>query len=183
MRVPITICWHCDRPLDGATDVDGGEEPPAEGAVSLCLYCGAIGIFDADMRLHAPTEELLDDLIKNDEFRKAYFNFAWSRQHSMLRIRLMGYESENRHPNPAHFTAWAWIGEDELGSGRIGLKQAFVPAGLVPLVSIDKHKLDRDDIRKQLQDQVNEYGKVIRLVQLAFVREETIITPEDDDEH
>ena len=30
---------------------------------------------------------------------------------------------------------YAWVGEDELGSGEMGIKQAIVPAGNVPLVA------------------------------------------------
>jgi hypothetical protein len=31
---------------------------------------------------------------------------------------------------------FVWLGEDEEGSGEIGLKQALVPARLIPMVSI-----------------------------------------------
>ena len=34
-------------------------------------------------------------------------------------------------------TIVAWVGEDELGSGKIGLKQGHVPAGFIPLVAMD----------------------------------------------
>lgn len=62
---------------------------------------------------------------------------------------------------------YAWIGEDEYGSGEIGLKQARVPAGYIPLVSLQRDKVDRIDIRKQLQIQANMYGKTIRLVEFS----------------
>ena len=39
-------------------------------------------------------------------------------------------------------TIYAWVGEDEYGSGRVGLKQGVVPAGIIPLVAMDYH-LDR----------------------------------------
>lgn len=34
---------------------------------------------------------------------------------------------------------FAWVGEDELGSGEVGLKRGYVPAGLIPLVAIERH--------------------------------------------
>jgi hypothetical protein len=61
-------------------------------------------------------------------------------------------------------TLYAWIGEDELGSGVVGLKQALVPAGYIPLVSLDRAKLDTPSIRAQLQQQASQFGKTIRLV-------------------
>ena len=61
-------------------------------------------------------------------------------------------------------TLYAWIGEDELGSGEVGLKQALVPAGYIPLVSLSREKINRPEIRQQLQKQASFYGKTIRLV-------------------
>ena len=63
---------------------------------------------------------------------------------------------------------YAWVGEDELGSGRIGLKQALVPAGYIPLVTMDYdvHKIQR--VKDQLNMQAKVCGKKIRLVRFAF---------------
>lgn len=59
---------------------------------------------------------------------------------------------------------YAWVGEDELGSGRIGLKQGIVPAGMIPLVAMDYH-LDRlAKLMPQMEQQAIKYGKKIRLV-------------------
>lgn len=63
---------------------------------------------------------------------------------------------------------YAWVGEDEFGSGEIGLKQALVPAGRVPLVSVALDKLDRREIRHQLQSIVDTFGKPMRLVRFKF---------------
>ncbi|HEY2252481.1 MAG TPA: hypothetical protein VGH74_15515 [Planctomycetaceae bacterium] len=68
-----------------------------------------------------------------------------------------------------HPPLYAWLGEDELGSGEIGLKQALVPSGLIPIVSVDRDKAARDDIRRQLQMQADQYGKTIRLVRYVAV--------------
>jgi hypothetical protein len=65
---------------------------------------------------------------------------------------------------------YAWVGEDECGSGKIGLKQAIVPAGVIPIVAVDLEKVDRGFIVDQMQRQVDEYGKTIYLVEYGPVR-------------
>jgi hypothetical protein len=69
-------------------------------------------------------------------------------------------------------TIFAWVGEDELGSGRIGIKQALVPAGYIPLAAMDYdvHKLTRPEMRAALETQATLYGKKIRLVRFRFDR-------------
>lgn len=34
---------------------------------------------------------------------------------------------------------YAWVGEDEYGSGKVGIKQGMVPAGIIPLAAMDYH--------------------------------------------
>jgi hypothetical protein len=87
-RVPVTICWHCDRPLDAATGIDDAGKP-SEGAVSLCLYCGAVAVFGPDLTMLPPTEELLDELAHDREFRETFTRFAWSRQYVMRNASLL----------------------------------------------------------------------------------------------
>lgn len=74
-------------------------------------------------------------------------------------------------------TILAWVGEDELGSGRIGIKQGLAPAGFIPLAAMDydAHKLQRPELRLQMEAQAATYGKRIRLVRFRFeeVVEET----------
>jgi hypothetical protein len=72
----------------------------------------------------------------------------------------------------------AWVGEDEFG-GPVGIKQAQVPAGMIPLaaMSYDQPKLAADYVVKQLQLQANLYGKTIRLVRFRMVAEEIILHP------
>lgn len=65
-------------------------------------------------------------------------------------------------------TLWAWVGEDELGSGKIGLKQALVPAGMIPLAGVDLDKMAQPLIQAQLARQARSYGKAIRLVRFRF---------------
>lgn len=73
---------------------------------------------------------------------------------------------------------YAWVGEDEFGSGEVGLKQAQVPAGRIPLVAIDGDKLNRPYVLEQLQKLANIYGKTLRLCKFSFVEEVIIIEPE-----
>lgn len=63
---------------------------------------------------------------------------------------------------------YAWVGEDELGSGEIGLKQGLVPAGYIPLVATKRSKIDRHEIERALQNQANEFGKKISLCRFVF---------------
>jgi hypothetical protein len=73
----------------------------------------------------------------------------------------------------------AWIGEDEHGSGRIGIKQARVLAGMIPIVGVadDKTKLTWPAIREQMQRQADAFGKTIRLVRYEAVEEITVVRP------
>ena len=63
---------------------------------------------------------------------------------------------------------FAWVGEDELGSGDIGIKQAQVPAGMIPMVAIKLSKMDQDFIRAQMDKQGKAYQKKIMLCRFKF---------------
>jgi hypothetical protein len=105
------------------------------------------------------------------------FEMAHSIQHlKMLRDRAKAEldrledEIARREP-PAlqgleNFKLYAWMGEDEFGSGEIGLKQGRVPAGLIPMVSLDKTKLDK--YWSQAEAQARHYHKTICLVRFKF---------------
>ena len=73
----------------------------------------------------------------------------------------------------------AWIGEDEFGNGKVGIKQARVPAGTIPLAAMayDQPKLAADYVVEQLQLQADTYGKTIRLCRFQLVGEEIILQP------
>jgi len=80
--------------------------------------------------------------------------------------------------NVKEIALYAWLGEDEFGSGVVGLKQALVPAGMIPLVAVDNNKIDREYIRQAMQAQANAYGKTIRFCKFTFVEEIITIEPE-----
>lgn len=71
---------------------------------------------------------------------------------------------------------YAWIGEDEFGSGFVGLKQARVPAGYIPLVAIekDRHKLEHPKLVAQLRLQAATFGKSIRFVEFTLTQDNLI---------
>jgi hypothetical protein len=56
---------------------------------------------------------------------------------------------------------FAWVGEDELGSGEVGLKQAWAPCGYTPLVGVDEAKIAR--FRPEMEAMAKQYGKKIYL--------------------
>ena len=64
----------------------------------------------------------------------------------------------------------AWVGEDELGSGKIGIKQGACAAGFIPLAAMDfdEWKLARPEMVRQMEAQAAVYGKRIRLVRFRF---------------
>ncbi len=71
-------------------------------------------------------------------------------------------------PDLDGFEVYAYVGEDELGSGEIGLKQGRVPAGIIALVSVSRHKLENPSVLEQMRRQAAKYGKKIRLVRLVY---------------
>lgn len=75
---------------------------------------------------------------------------------------------------------WAWVGEDEHGSGEVGIKQALCPAGYIPLVACKDGKINQDYLREQLQQQANAFGKTIRLCKFTFVQVEETLEPQNN---
>ncbi len=73
---------------------------------------------------------------------------------------------------------FAWIGEDEFGSGEVGLKRGLVPAGDIPLVSIDPNKLMTSSLIDQMQRIVNQYKKARRLARFIEVETRVTLRPE-----
>ncbi len=86
---------------------------------------------------------------------------------------------EYKGTHPGEPDLLAWIGEDERGSGKIGIKQAQVPAGMIPIVGIADHKtkLTWPAIIQQFQRMSDEFGRTIRLVRYVAVEEIIVIQP------
>jgi hypothetical protein len=54
-RVPFTVCPECGHKLDSATSYQNRK--PIEGAISVCVGCGGLAVFNADWTLRALTPE------------------------------------------------------------------------------------------------------------------------------
>lgn len=72
---------------------------------------------------------------------------------------------------------WGWLGLDEFGSGEVGLKQAYCPAGLIPQVALDRRKVDGPDTAAQLQLIATQFGKARYLVRFTAVEIVRVIEP------
>ena len=70
--------------------------------------------------------------------------------------------------NVREVALYAWVGEDELGSGEVGLKQHLMPCGITPLVAVKREKMDRDEVVIAMTGQSAVYGKTIRLCKFVF---------------
>lgn len=75
--------------------------------------------------------------------------------------------SENISPGLARVELFAYLGEDEFGSKEIGLKQARVPAGVIPMVAVNRDKMEKHFA--QLEAQAAAFGKRIYLCRFQLV--------------
>ena len=58
-EVPPSQCPRCFAYLDRAGETDSRVRAPGPGDISICLHCGAILMFDDDMKLvYAPDEKI-----------------------------------------------------------------------------------------------------------------------------
>lgn len=64
---------------------------------------------------------------------------------------------------------FAWIGMDEHGSGRIGLKQGRTVAGFIPLATMDFDQNKLKKLKPGLEVLSKTFGKKIYLVRLEMV--------------
>lgn len=64
---------------------------------------------------------------------------------------------------------YAYVGEDEFGSGEVGLKQGDVPSGRIPLVSTSRDKLEQGYMVAGISAQAEHFGVEIRLVRYVAV--------------
>lgn len=71
---------------------------------------------------------------------------------------------------------FGWLGEDELGSGEIGLKRGLVPAGDIPMVVVGRDLWKLKKYWPQAEAQAAHCGKRIYLCRfdLAQVVRETL---------
>ena len=76
--VPESMCLNCGKGLDAATAVQD-DSNPKPGDFSICLNCGHLSVFAADLTLRPPTDaELIEvagdpTLLRLQRIRAAYW--------------------------------------------------------------------------------------------------------------
>lgn len=58
-----TRCPECNYTLTGATKVHGEEAMPEKGDSSVCINCGQVLIYEADLTLRKPTAAEISDIM------------------------------------------------------------------------------------------------------------------------
>ncbi len=58
-------CHKCESLLDTAT---GEKKKPKSGDISICIYCGAIGVFKEDLKIRALTNEEQEHYMNDPAF-------------------------------------------------------------------------------------------------------------------
>jgi hypothetical protein len=65
-RIPAQRCRRCNYPFKASTYFHG-QAQPFEGCASICIECGLLQIFSADMILRDPTPEEKYELERNQQ--------------------------------------------------------------------------------------------------------------------
>lgn len=55
-KTKLSHCLACGHPLNGASRVDGDNDP-IPGSISICIRCANIAVFDDDLNLRHLTQE------------------------------------------------------------------------------------------------------------------------------
>ena len=63
--LPLSLCPRCNYKLDAATKAHGENGPPDEGSASVCLNCGQVLIYEADLTLREATAEEIQSLMRD----------------------------------------------------------------------------------------------------------------------
>jgi hypothetical protein len=84
-KTPESICLSCGYSLDGATGIDG--HSPRAGDISICLYCGHLQTYDADLKLCNLTDEQMLE-VAGDK--------------NVLRAQELAAQFRKEHPNRGH---------------------------------------------------------------------------------
>lgn len=69
-KVPPSKCYGCDAVLDMATESTKGTYNPKPGAVSICIECLSLSIFDGDLRLRKPSKWKAEELAKDKSLQE-----------------------------------------------------------------------------------------------------------------
>lgn len=60
-------CRECGKSLDTATNIKE-DAPPQAGCLSLCAYCGTIGVFEDDRLVREPTEAEMAEFRSHEQW-------------------------------------------------------------------------------------------------------------------
>jgi hypothetical protein len=66
-EVPLSRCAGCGAPNTGAAPDHGLDVSPKPGHISICFYCGHYSVFDENLKLRAPTEAEMLEIISDPE--------------------------------------------------------------------------------------------------------------------
>ena len=61
-RLPLRLCPECGEELDACTGVADPTGPPSPGDLTMCGYCAALMVFDADLCPVKPDASRLAEL-------------------------------------------------------------------------------------------------------------------------
>ncbi len=71
-KLPATKCPACGRTNNRSSAVEGVDPtPPEPGDVSICIGCGSIGIYTADLGMRAPTMVEVSELMRMPQVVRA----------------------------------------------------------------------------------------------------------------
>lgn len=69
-EIPSTVCPDCEYVATDRTPIYDDDSEPVEGAVSLCLMCGFVSKYDADLQLVRPDLEALIEIAEDEELMR-----------------------------------------------------------------------------------------------------------------
>lgn len=157
-------CLRCEEPILPGERADVSEPMHRECAIRSVV--GSVGHQIGECSCYGGSREDPPGLSKREAAQAASALFseiaAIKERHSR---RAWGGPIDSQY---ASVELFAWIGEDELGSGEIGLKQAYCPAGYIPLVAVSRAKMEQSYLVDQMNAQAARYGKKIRLARFVF---------------
>ena len=64
IRHAPTKCWACGYVMDCSAD-PSGQHKPGPGDITMCLSCTSVNVYDKDMKLHKPSDQLQKELENN----------------------------------------------------------------------------------------------------------------------
>lgn len=72
VRSPGSPCLQCDKVLDAGM-MAGGNGNIRPGALSICFYCGYLGIYDDNLKVRRLTPEELVEIRLSDQWEEIQY--------------------------------------------------------------------------------------------------------------